>query len=268
MENQTLNVFLTGASSGIGEALAREYAKQGANLGLVARRGELLQKLAHELIANHTGCKVLVYSADVRDASALTLAANNFTSQFGPANIVIACAGVSIGTLTQHAEDTDVFKSVMDINVVGMVNTFQPFIESMTQNSHRQPQQNRHLVGIASVAGIRGLPGAGAYSASKAAAIAYLESLRVEMHPLGISVTTIAPGYIRTPMTAINPYKMPFLMNAELAAAKFVKAIAAKKRFTVIPWQMSVVARLMKLIPPFLWDFIMRNAPHKPRFMK
>ena len=112
------------------------------------------------------------------------------------------------------------------------------------------------------------MPGAGAYSASKAAAISYLESLRVEMQSHGIAVTTIAPGYIRTPMTDINPYKMPFLMDVDVAATKFVQAIAAKRRFTVIPWQMGVVARGMRFIPPFLWDLMMRNAPHKPRFTK
>ena len=260
MNNKTLSVFITGASSGIGEALAYEYAKQGAILGLVARRGEVLQKIAANI--KQQGNQVQVYSADVRDSKLIQQAAQNFMSQFGPPYIVIACAGVSIGTLTQHAEDIDSFKTVMDINVIGLVNTFQPFIEAMIKQQHGQ------LVGFASVAGIRGLPGAGAYSASKAAAISYLESLRVEMHPHGITVTTIAPGYIRTPMTEVNSYKMPFLMDVDAAAVKFAKAIAAKKRFTVIPWQMGLVARGMRFIPPFLWDLMMRNAPHKSRFMK
>ena len=119
------------------------------------------------------------------------------------------------------------------------------------------------LVGIASVAGIRGLPGAGAYSASKAAAISYLESLRVELAPSHIQVTTIAPGYIRTPMTDVNAYPMPFLMDVDVAAQKFVKAISKKTRFVVIPWQMGVLAKLMRLIPPALWDFALRHAPRK-----
>jgi short-subunit dehydrogenase len=121
------------------------------------------------------------------------------------------------------------------------------------------------LVGIASVAGIRGLPGAGAYSASKAAAISYLESLRVEMAPSNIAVTTIAPGYIRTPMTDVNTYSMPFLMDADVAAQKFIKAIAGKRRFVVIPWQMGWLGRLMKFIPPVVWDSAMKKAPYKPR---
>lgn len=261
MNTTSLKVLITGASSGIGEALAYEYAKQGAILGLVARREEELQKLARA-IQPQVDKQVAIYVADVRDSKALEVAAQDFINQFGVPDIVIASAGVSMGTLTQHAEDTDNFKAVMDINVVGLVNTFQPFIADMIKQRHGQ------LVGFASVAGIRGLPGAGAYSASKAAAISYLESLRVELQSYGIAVTTIVPGYIRTPMTDINPYKMPFLMEVDLAAAKFANAIAAKRRFTVIPWQMGLIARAMHFIPPFLWDLMMRNAPHKPRFKK
>jgi short-subunit dehydrogenase len=173
--------------------------------------------------------------------------------------VVIACAGVSRGTLTEHQEDIAAFQAVMDINVMGMVHTFQPFITAMREAGGGQ------LVGIASVAGIRGLPGAGAYSASKAATISYLESLRVEMAPSNIAVTTIAPGYIRTPMTDVNTYSMPFLMDADVAAKKFIKAIAGKRRFVVIPWQMGWLGRLMKFIPPVVWDSAMKKAPYKPR---
>ncbi|HEY8353486.1 MAG TPA: SDR family oxidoreductase [Methylophilaceae bacterium] len=246
--------FITGASSGIGAALARHYAAQGASLGLVARRGELLQELAESL-----DTPVATYVADVRDADAMAAAAHDFMQRFGVPDIIIANAGVSRGTLTEIRADTAAFKAIMDINVLGLLHTFQPFIASMRQRG------NGSLVGIASIAGIRGLPGAGAYSASKAAAISYLESLRVEMRPYGIHVTTIAPGYIRTPMTDVNTYAMPFLMDADAAAARMVKAIDARRRFFVVPWQMGWLARLMRLIPPFLWDWVMRNAPKKAR---
>ncbi|MCL4168511.1 UNVERIFIED_CONTAM: hypothetical protein GTU68_054764 [Idotea baltica] len=149
----------------------------------------------------------------------------------------------------------------MDINVMGLVHTFSPFISAMKNN----PTEQTQLVGVASVAGIRGLPGAGAYSASKSAAITYLESLRVEMQPYDIDVTTVAPGYIRTPMTDINEYKMPFLMNADTFAQKLLKAIESKRRFTIIPWQMGWVARFMRLTPPAIWDWAMRKAAHKER---
>jgi short-subunit dehydrogenase len=257
-----MKVFITGASSGIGEALATEYAKRYDNkdaiIGLAARRSEHLQKLQSKLEKSHQ-VKCVIYPLDVRDNAALALAAESFMQQHGTPDVVIANAGVSRGTLTEHQEDIAAFQAIMDINVMGLVHTFQPFIVAM-----RKAKQGQ-LVGIASVAGIRGLPGAGAYSASKAAAISYLESLRVEMAASNIAVTTIAPGYIRTPMTEVNHYKMPFLMDADIAAAKFINAIEHKRRFCVIPWQMGWVARFMRFIPPFLWDWAMKKAPYKKR---
>lgn len=256
-----MKVFITGVSSGIGEALAVEYAKrykEPVSIGLVARRSEHLQQLQTRLEDTYKS-QCAIYPLDVRDSNALALAGADFMQKFGTPDVVIACAGVSRGTLTEHQQDIAAFQAVFDINVMGTVHTFQPFIATMKAAGKGQ------LVGIASVAGIRGLPGAGAYSASKAAVIAYLESLRVEMAANNIAVTTIAPGYIRTPMTDVNYYKMPFLMNADIAAAKFVSAIENKRRFVVIPWQMGWLARFMRLIPPFLWDWAMKKAPHKPR---
>lgn len=259
-------IFITGASSGIGQALAVEYAKRyqsaGVNLGLVARRSEHLQSLATQLSQRYQA-KCHVYACDVRDANALADASQDFMQQAGTPNIVIANAGVSRGTLTEYQEDIAAFQAVMDINVMGMVHTFQPFLAAMKQA--RTTGAQAQLVGVASVAGVRGLPGSGAYSASKAAAITYLESLRSEMQHHDIAVTTIAPGYIRTPMTDINTYTMPFLMEVDVFAKKFVDAVERHKRFTVIPWQMGIVARLMRFIPPVLWDRLTRNAPHKRR---
>jgi len=251
----TLKVFITGASSGIGEALAVYYAAQGARLGLAARRGEALAALNERLGGSHA-----CYPLDVTDAPALHAAAADFAARFGAPDIVIANAGVSAGTLTEHEEDLAVFRRIMDINVFGMAATFAPFIPAM-----RAAGGERRLVGIASVAGIRGLPGAEAYSASKAAAIAYLESLRLEMRPSGIKVVTIAPGYIETPMTEINPYQMPFLLSAERAAAAFAAAIARGTSYTVIPWPMGVVAKLLRLLPNWAYDRLFTRAPRKPR---
>ena len=259
-------IFITGASSGIGQALALEYAKRyqqiGVNICLVARRSEHLQSLATQL-TQHYQVKCYVYVCDVRDPKALADAAHDFMAKVGAPNIVIANAGVSVGTLTEYQEDMTAFQTVMDINVMGMVHTFQPFIAAMKQA--RAIGTQAQLVGVASVAGVRGLPGSGAYSASKAAALTYLESLRTEMQHHDIAVTTIAPGYIRTPMTDINTYSMPFLMEVEVFAKKFADAVEKQTRFTVIPWQMGVVARLMRFIPPVLWDKLTRNAPHKSR---
>jgi short-subunit dehydrogenase len=256
-------IFITGASSGIGQALATEYAKiynSEAIIALVARRSEQLDALA-QMLTQQYGAQIKCYPCDVRDGNALATCAKDFITHYGAPNIVIANAGVSSGTFTADKEDIATFQAVMDINLMGMVHTFQPFIEVMKQT----PSETRQLVGVASVAGIRGLPGAGAYSASKAAVIAYLESLRIEMQLFDIAVTTIAPGYIRTPMTDINTYPMPFLMDVDVFAHRFTQAVAAKKRYSVIPWQMGVLAKVMRLMPNWLWDKLMKNAPHKAR---
>jgi short-subunit dehydrogenase len=247
-------LFITGASSGIGQALAEYYAAQGAQLGLCARRAEALQQLA----ARWPG-QVHCYPLDVTDAAALRAAGEDFMARLGVPDIVIANAGISRGTLSEHAEDLDVIRRVMDTNFFGMAATFSPFIGSM-----RRAGRGR-LVGIASVAGIRGLPGSEAYSASKAAAITYLESLRVELRPSGVKVVTICPGYIGTPMTAVNPFPMPFLISAEAAAPRFARAIEKGRSYVVIPWQMGVVARLLRLLPNAVYDRLMVAAPRKPR---
>lgn len=249
-------VFITGASSGIGEALAVHYGRDPAvRLGLLGRRRDALEALNARLGGQHA-----IYVADVTDAEALRQAADDFMARFGVPEVVIASAGVSAGTLTEHPEDLAAFRRIMDINVYGMAATFSPFILAM-----QAAPGERRLVGFASVAGIRGLPGAEAYSASKAAAIAYLESLRLEMRDAGIKVVTIAPGYIATPMTAVNPYTMPFLLPAETAAKRFAAAIERGVSYTVIPWQMGVVARFLRLLPNAWYDRIFARAPHKPR---
>ncbi len=249
-----LKVFITGASSGIGEALVRHYAAQGAVIGLVARRAEVLQAVSDSL-----SCTTACYPLDVTDAGALRMAGEDFMARFGTPDIVIANAGVSVGTLTEYAEDLDAIRRVMDVNLFGMAATFSPFVHAM-----RLAGSGR-LVGIASVAGIRGLPGAEAYSASKAAAISYLESLRLEMRGAGVKVVTICPGYIDTPMTEINPYRMPFLLPAAEAARRFARVIERGTSYAVVPWQMGVVAKLLRLLPNALYDRLFAKAPRKPR---
>ncbi|NNM79707.1 MAG: SDR family oxidoreductase [Gallionella sp.] len=252
---------MSGASSGIGLALARYYLTRGALVATFARRGELLATLS-TAFPN----QVFVYALDVRDAAAVQHAAADFMARAGCPDVVIANAGVSVGTLTEFAEDCDAFQQVMDINVLGMVKTFQPFVAAMRANSSlTKGRRGGVLVGIASVAGFRGLPGAGAYSASKAAAISYLESLRVELRGTGVRVVTICPGYIRTPMTAHNPYPMPFMLDADVAAARMARAIERQTPFTVIPWQMGVVGRVLKVLPRCVYDYLFAKAPHKPR---
>lgn len=252
-----MRVFITGASSGIGAALAREYAAQGAMLGLVARRSEVLAELLATLPNPE---RHLSYAVDVTDYAGLRRAAQDFIARAGGTDVVIANAGVSHGTLTEYPEDQQVFDTIMRTNVSATVATFSPFIETMKHQS-----TERRLVGIGSVAGVRGLPGAGAYSASKAAVRCYCESLRLELKPHGIRVVTIAPGYIATPMTAKNSYPMPFLMPVERFAAKAVRCIDAGDSYRVIPWQMGVLAKLLRWLPNAVFDRALSKRQRKQR---
>lgn len=249
-----LRVIISGASGGIGRALARYYLKRGAVVAALARREQLLQELAGEFPG-----QVHSFALDICDAQSVSKAINEFIGRVGVPDVVIANAGVSVGTLTEYSEDIEAFQQVLETNVLGMVKTFQPVLEEMRHAGRGT------LVGIASVAGFRGLPGASAYSASKAAAITYLESLRVELHGSGVKVVTICPGYIRTPMTAANPYPMPFMLDVDEAASRMAKVIARQSRFAVVPWQMGIVGRILKLLPNWVYDRLFAKAPHKPR---
>ena len=249
-----VRVVISGASSGLGLALAQYYLERGAVVGAIARRADLLQTLSEQF-----PLQVYCYPLDVRDAVAVQAAARDFIPRAGVPDIVIANAGVSVGTLTEYVEDIDAFQRVMDINVLGAVKAFQPFLAPLREAGYGA------LVGIASIAGFRGLPGAGAYAASKAALISYLESLRVELRGSGVRVATICPGYIKTPMTDVNPYPMPFILEANEAARRIARVIEQRKLFAVVPWQMGLVGRMLKLLPNWLYDWLFSKAPHKPR---
>jgi short-subunit dehydrogenase len=250
-----MRVFITGASSGIGEALAREYRRRhpDAIIGLAARRAESLAGIAGSLDPSLTP----VWALDVNDRGALEAAAQDFVRRFGAPDVVVANAGISAGTLTGEPGHAAAFERILRTNVVAMFDTFSPFVAAMAQ------ARRGRLVGVASVAGIRGLPGAGGYSASKAAAIAYLESLRVELRGTGVSVLTLVPGFIRTPLTARNRYPMPFLTEVDSFARKAVDAIASRRSYVVIPWQMRIVAALLALMPNALYDALFARAPRK-----
>jgi short-subunit dehydrogenase len=247
-------VFITGASSGIGAALAAHYAATGATLGLVARRADALAALAGRLAAT-----TVTYPADVADHAAMRAAAADFVARHGLPDLVIANAGVSVGTLGAAPEDLPAVERVLRTNVVGLAATLAPFVAPMRSRG------SGILAGIASVAGFRGLPGAGAYSASKAAVIAWCESLRVELHGSGVAVVTVCPGYIDTPMTRVNRYRMPFLLPADEAARRIARAIAARRSFVVVPWQMALAGRVWRALPDRLYDALASRGPRKPR---
>lgn len=252
-----MKVFITGASSGIGEALAREYARRhpGVELGLVARRADRLRSLAAEL----TGARVRTYTLDVLDRAALHAAAADFIERTGAPDVVVANAGVSGGTASDGAADAAVFERIVRTNLVALHDTLSVFVPSM-----RAAGRGR-LVGVASVAAARGLPGAGAYCASKAGAVAALESLRVELRGSGVSVVTISPGFIRTDMTARNRFHMPFLMDADVFAVRAVDAIGAGVAHAIVPWQMGLIAKGLRLLPDGLYDRLFSRAPRKAR---
>jgi short-subunit dehydrogenase len=248
-----LKVFITGASSGIGAALAQHYGALGATLGLAARRAEPMQALAASLPA-----QVSIYALDVCDGAAFAAAAQDFMQRHGVPDIVIANAGISAGSRADLAADLAVLARIMHTNVLGLATTLQAFVAPMRERG------SGILVGIASVAGFRGLPGAGAYCASKSAAITWLEALRLELHGSGVDVVTICPGYVATPLTAVNRHPMPFLLQAPEAARRIARAIQARKSIAVTPWQMRLVFFFLRRMPNWLYDRLFARAPRKP----
>jgi short-subunit dehydrogenase len=247
-------VFITGASSGIGAALAAHYAGRGATLGLAARRADALAALAGRLATT-----TVTYAVDVADQAAMRAAAADFIARHGVPGLVVANAGVSVGTLGAEPDDLPALERVLRTNVVGLAATLAPFVAPMRERG------SGILAGIASVAGFRGLPGAGAYSASKAAAIAWLESLRVELRGSGVAVVTVCPGYIDTPMTRVNRYRMPFLLSADEGARRIARAIESRRAFAVVPWQMALAGRLWRALPNALYDALAARGGRKPR---
>ncbi|HEY3075081.1 MAG TPA: SDR family oxidoreductase [Burkholderiales bacterium] len=242
-------VVITGASSGIGEALARYYASADCVLGLIARRPP---------VASLPGT-VVPYQLDVRDDAALVAAAEDFTRRFGAPELVIANAGMSAGTASESIEDVAKLRRVLEVNVVGMAASLAVFAPAMRRAGRGT------LACIASVAGFRGLAGNGAYSASKAAARIWTESLRTELYGSGVSVVCICPGYVDTPLTRVNSFRMPFLLSADEAAPRIARAIAARRRLAVIPWQMALVSIVLRAMPGGLFDRLASRAPRKPR---
>jgi short-subunit dehydrogenase len=236
-----VRVVITGASSGIGAALARHYASLGCTLGLMSRRPV------------DGG-----YAVDVTDEAAMKAAAQDFMRRHGVPDLVIANAGISSG-VDAPSPDMAKLRRVLEVNVAGLAITLGAFAPAMREAGRGT------LCGIASVAGIRGLAGNGAYCASKSAAITWMESLRVELYGSGVSVVCICPGYIDTPMTQVNRFRMPFLLSADEGARRIARAIAAKRRLAVIPWQMAFIAMGLRAMPDWLYDRLASRAPRKPR---
>jgi short-subunit dehydrogenase len=249
--------FITGASSGIGQALAARYAQLGWRLALVARRAAEMQAWADAQGLGADRCRC--YAADVSRIDSVVEAGQRCVAELGLPDVVIANAGISVGIDTALREDLDVLAETLTLNNVGLAATFHPFLAAM------RGRGSGALVGIASVAAIRGLPGHGAYCASKAAVVAYCESLRGECRGSGVKVVTILPGYVATPLTSGNSYGMPFLLAPEVFAERAVRAIESGTSYRVIPWQMGLVAKLMRLLPNALFDKLLEGRGRKRR---
>ena len=252
-------VYITGASSGIGQALAWHYYQLGWSIALVARRTAVMEQWAQSMRMDAS--RYAVYGADVTNIASACSAANACLERQGLPDVVIANAGVSWGVDTSLREDLEVMQQVLASNTMGLAASFQPFIAPMVARG------SGRLVGIASIAGIRGLPGHGAYCASKAAVIAYCESLRIELHKSGVAVVTLLPGYVDTPLTQNNPYPMPFLLSPQEFARRAYGVIERKSRYAIIPWQMAVTGRVMRWLPAFIWDRLVSGSTRKPRHL-
>ena len=248
-------VFLTGASSGIGEGLAVALAKRGAIVGLVARRREMLVDLANR--SEGAGGTARVFPADVTDAAAIAQAADSFREEFGHIDIMIANAGIGGNDDKTRSYDPESVKQVIDINLLGAVNSIHAVVPEMIDRGSGQ------IVAISSLAGFRGLPKSAAYSASKAGMTAFFESVRLDVADKGVSVTIIQPGFIRTPLTSGRANKMPFLMELDDAIPHFIKAIEKRKRFAAFPWQLATLVRAGKFMPSWFYDRIAGRARYR-----
>jgi short-subunit dehydrogenase len=251
-------IFITGASGGVGRALACRFYAAGYELALVARRVDEVEKWLAD--ARIPGAAWRIYEADVAQTPSIIAAAQSCLRAQGLPEIVVANAGISIGMDTAVCADIDVMARMFATNCVGMAASFHPFVRAMQARGHGT------LVGVGSVSGVRGLPGHGAYCASKAAVINYCESLRVELAPSGIKVVTLCPAYIDTPLTQGNRYRMPFLMEPEAFADKAFHAIMAGASYRVIPWQMGVLAKVLRLLPNAVFDRLVSSRGRKRRF--
>jgi short-subunit dehydrogenase len=240
--------IITGASTGIGHALAHELAARGYDLALLARRAELLDGLASELRAR--GRRAIAIACDVTDAVAVREAVQRTRTELGAIDLAIANAGVSIPTHATKFKLDDAEQTIR-VNVLGLMYLYDAVIPAMVE------QGSGRFAGVASIAGLRGLPTSGPYSASKAAVQAFLEAARIELKPYNVGVTIVNPGFVATPMTRKNSFRMPFLMQPDAAAAVIARGLARGARVVEFPLPMSLLMRLVRYLPDALYERIM-----------
>jgi short-subunit dehydrogenase len=250
---QSKCVLVTGASSGIGKALAEHLIKQGAKVGLIARRQEVLEQHATSL--NAAGGTVAWACADVTDADALATAVQHLESVLGACDVIIANAGIYHKTDVRHF-NAPMQNAVIATNLQGVINTVGAVLPGMTQ------RQRGHIVAVASIAGMIGLPAAATYSASKAAVVTLFQSLRVDLHPFGVKATVAAPGFVDTPLiTDEERTTLKDLLTADQAAARICQAVEHDRAVDWFPWPTWLVCRLLSWLPASLYRRAVANIP-------
>jgi short-subunit dehydrogenase len=234
---------ITGASSGIGLELAKLLAKQGCAVGLVARRLDRLEALAEEI--RGTGGKAAVAQANVADRKQTVSAIHSLRDRLGPVDLLVANSGVGLPTQIEPM-NMDQILNMIQVNYLGVVYAIEAVLPEMLQ------RKTGHLAAVSSLAAYKGLPGESAYCSSKAAVSVFMEGLRIQLRSRGIPVTTICPGFIKTPMTDVNKFPMPWLISAEKAAEKIVRALARKKKVFNFPWQTTLLMKLTRWAPDWI----------------
>jgi short-subunit dehydrogenase len=247
--------IITGASSGIGAALARRLALDGWRVGLIARRAELLTELALQIKSQ--GGMAATAAADVTDRDALLKAVADLEAQLGPSDLLIANAGVGTPTLLEPM-NTPQIETMIRVNLLGVIYSIESVLPGMLQRGRG------HLVAVSSLGAYKGLPGESGYCSTKMAVNVYMEGLRIQLRHRGIAVTTICPGFVKTPMTDVNLYPMPWLMDADRAATLMVRAIRRRKKVYNFPWQTSLLMKLTRWLPDWLLARVMHSYGENP----
>jgi short-subunit dehydrogenase len=250
---------ITGASSGIGWALARALAAEGCKVGLVARRGDLLADLAADI--EKAGGTAAYAAADVADRPRVVAAIQEVAGRLGPVDLLVANAGVGAPTLLDPPNVADVEK-MFRVNVLGVVYALEAVLPGMLRRGRG------HVAAVSSVAAYKGLPGESAYSASKAAVNNYMEGLRIQLRDRGIAVTTICPGFVKTPMTEVNSFKMPWLLEPDEAARRIVRALRRRLKVYNFPWQMALLMKVTAWLPDWVLARAMRSYNEAPPMPK
>jgi short-subunit dehydrogenase len=247
--------IVTGASSGIGWALAKALAGEGAQVGLVARRREALEQLAAEI--GRAGGTAVAAPADVGERQPVVAAIRDLAARLGPVDLLVANAGVGAPTLLEPFNVADMEK-MFRVNTLGVIYAVEAVLPEMLRRGRG------HLAAVSSLAAYKGLPGESAYCGSKAAVNAFMEGLRIQLRGKGVAVTTVCPGFVRTPMTAVNDFDMPFVLSADEAARRIVRALRRRVKVFNFPWQTTLLMKLTRWFPDWLVARAMADYNEKP----